>query len=60
MLQSLIQIDDEKLTRRFMDEILTKNFFGKEGAELRTLCEKYGWASFEYALTTLSNQTEAQ
>jgi hypothetical protein len=58
MLEILIQLDDENLTHRFINEILTKNFFGKEGAELRRLCEKYGWASFEYALTTLSNQSE--
>lgn len=57
MLASLIQLSDEKLTRRFVDNILTKNFFGSEGEELRTICQKYGWLSFENALTTLSNQT---
>jgi len=58
MLEILIQLDDEKLARRFINEILPKNFYGKEGDALRTLCQKYGWASFEYALTTLSNQAE--
>lgn len=60
MLEILIQLDDEKLARRFINEILPNNFFGKEGEALCTLCQKYGWASFEYALTALSNQTESK
>ena len=57
MLSVLLSLDDTDLLVRFFNDILIHDFFGNEGQEIYTICQKYGWLAFEYALSMMSKQT---
>lgn len=58
MLKMIECIGNEKLSRRFIRDVLPKDFDGSEGHSLVRLCERFGWPSFADELRSLVVQQE--
>ena len=60
MLKLLEQVGTEELIRRFIRDVLPKDFDGSEGKPLHRLCRRFGWGAFAAALRKFVAQQQPE
>jgi 2OG-Fe(II) oxygenase superfamily len=57
LLKSLDELGDSNLIRRFLGEVMVKDVAVEPGKQLVTICQKYGWATFQTELQAVIKDT---